>query len=601
MDNTDCMPGHTLLRLHKSGLLVNDVVMNSTTDFRGSKYLSSEKFRNNNVEIGSYPHGPCSTKVINGREVDYASCFHCQSWPEQSDFRNRTKDCSWPSRQLVNKIVKNGCHVVAIGDKHSRLFAMQWRISFARAEKSLVWSFNHVQLKTYALLKIFLKECIESNPSTRELLCSYFMKTIVFHAIEHRPSMWVNDNIVKCFWYCFSILLECVQTGYLPNYFVLANNLFHSNVTGDNRNRLLNVLERYYDRGWTCLFDCLRSTVPQRIGHDKRNKLPGDVLREAYHDEYIWSHFHMYCNLVDIDIADALKLVQRVFLNTPDDSLCDTAVLYFIHVIRRSICRSYIADPTNGTSNKSAYRQIRRNKQLLHLSSSTDVSSGPLSLATFYYNVGCYTKASELATRVVSACRKGGLLQSHGDRDDVGYEEQMCGKGYTVLQKAKSSFVHEYIIDKTSNKLYPPELFEVVDRNANDISLPLLPYAIFLLVLSTFRLGDSDQSQTMLDDLIALRTDAIYGVRHYPILDSLVRICHELLGNTSQAIKSSEGSCRKLSDSPAALIKIADLRQTRNDEQTGKTDFNTLDYCNVKYHKTMYTADPDNFIKMSWF
>ncbi|XP_033747238.1 uncharacterized protein LOC117332444 [Pecten maximus] len=623
MDGTGCRPGYTLLRLKElSANEISNLIMFAMIDCNRSMYLSSRGFIKTLLQPESYQHGPCITISDNGgMEVDHAYCFHCRSWPNDlSDFSYRTKYCVWPPRYLVNRIVKNGCHVVPIGDKQSSLFAMQWRISFASAEKSLVWSFNHVQLKTYALLKMFLRECIERDQSINELLCSYFMKTIVFHAIEHStPSMWVDDNIVQCFWYCFTILLECVQTGYLPNYFVPTNNMFLSKVTGANRRRLLRVLSRYQCQGYTCLFQCPSlQALPKMIQKsDSMYPLPEDhMVHEIYQDLYVFERLRLYSD-TGANSAHALQSINKMFLKcSDDDNLLDVGLLYFIRSITFMSSNS-IADliNANGRSNKTVYKQIRRHKRFLHLSSATDVCNGLLSLATFYYNVGSYTKASDLATRVVFACQQRALIYSEA------YTEKMCGKGYTLLQKAKRSFVFPYTINAENYKLYPHELdLEAQEiRNSSlkvrDFSdLPPLPYAIFLLVLSTFRLGNIDQSQTILEDLMAVRPNNIYDVCPNPILHNLVGICHQLLGNRRQAILAFEESCRQFPDNLAAAIRIADLRGSREEQKDDTVNYRNVSFQNqsndiidddnedvIYFHKTLYNIDPVQFVEMSWF
>lgn len=138
-------------------------INDSLTDFNGSNYLSGLFYISNLITENRYHHGPCVTKITRyGKKADYALCFRCSSWPtEISDFSSRTKYFVWPPKHLVNRIIKKGCHVAAIGDKYSDMFALQWRISFAVAEQTLVASFSHVQLKKYALMKIFLKENME--------------------------------------------------------------------------------------------------------------------------------------------------------------------------------------------------------------------------------------------------------------------------------------------------------------------------------------------------------------------------------------------------------------------------------------------------------
>ncbi|XP_069114740.1 cyclic GMP-AMP synthase-like receptor 1 [Argopecten irradians] len=260
MDKADCRPGFTLLKPLHLRLNEQRDITNAHVHFRNSCYLSSVVLVSNTMFSGARLHGPCSMRICScskRHETDFAFSFHCLSWPDDlSDFRSRTKYSIWPEH-LVNRIIQGDCHFVAIGDKHSDLFGMQWRISFAKAEKCLVMSFNHVQFKTYALLKTFLKQVIERDTSIKDSLCSYFMKIIVFHAIEHcESSMWVDENVLNCFRFCFTILIEFVNTVYFPNYFILTNNMFLSKVFGRSRRKLLFVLSRYQRMGLTCLSLC---------------------------------------------------------------------------------------------------------------------------------------------------------------------------------------------------------------------------------------------------------------------------------------------------------------------------------------------------------
>lgn len=499
MDNTGCWPGYTLLRLLHIGSVPDRKFFDAMKDINGSKYLSSSEFMSQMVSKGYHLHGPCAATALRGMmDVDSATCFHCSTWPNESDFNNRTKYCVWPPRHLVNHIIRRGCHVAAIGDKGSDMFAMQWRISFALAEKTLVASFSHLQLKTYALLKIFLKECIERDSSVRELLSSYFMKTIVFHAIEHsRPSMWVDENIIQCFWYCFTLLLECVQTGYLPNYFILTNNMFRSKVTGDNRIRLLRVLSRYHNMGYTCLFECptFHSLLPiiQESGSIFPSSLDGE-LQEFYQDIEVLRSIPE-TNSANVNHAKAFKLIDSIVLKD-SDNLIDIALLFYINVFT-NISNKSIADMTRShcLCNKTAYRRIRRHKQVLHVSSATTVNHGLLSLGTYFYNVGCYNKASEVATRVVLACQKSGLLQECSWNNE--YFLEMCGKGYTLLEKSKRSFVYPFMIHKYNHQLYLLELFYEVQTNEQTIylfSYRTLSFSLFCPHLDSVTLTSPKQS-----------------------------------------------------------------------------------------------------------
>ncbi|XP_069132031.1 uncharacterized protein [Argopecten irradians] len=577
MDNTNCRPGFTLLKLLQLGPLEGSAkFVVALESFNGSQYLSSLglKCALMGLETGeSYLHGPCVT-ITNeqGMEIDHAYSLHCRSWPtDLTDFCDRTQFCVWPSRKIVHRIVKCGCHVVAIGDKYSSHFQIQWRISFAQAETILVGTFNHVQFKTYALLKMFLKECIDRDQSVQELLCSYFMKTIMFHAIEHsKADMWVEDNIVQCFWYCFTVLFECVKTGYLPNYFMLTNNMIHPKVTGQNKKRLLQILNVYQKTGYSCLFQCQTlQSLPRKIKENNSMfpspKLPRDhVAEECCQDICIW-HGLLYYRVPEPSSSHALRVLYNLFMKCQEDSLLDVGLLYFMRAITYSSSESIAEMTSHVQCNKAAYRQIRRDRGLLRLSSATDVSSGALSLATFYYNVGSYSKTSHVATDVVYNCQRNCTLLEHSPDE---YQREMCGKGYTLLQKAKRSFVYPYVISREQGKLYPAELDSLCSAaSANtfgDVEIPALPYAIFLLVLCAYRLHNNDQATMFFKDLLALRKYPVNGMHAYPILQNLVDICQSMLENESNSFSqlpdntATVKSADSLLPDNTATVKSAD-------------------------------------------
>ncbi|XP_069105636.1 uncharacterized protein [Argopecten irradians] len=622
MDNTDCRPGYTLLTpLHGC----DNQRIRQLVEINGKQYLSSTLFMQHTLLDGCYIHGPCSTLPGITRDSDFASAFHCRSWPDTlTDFVSRTAHCVWPPSELVYKIVQDGFEFVAIGDKHSSLFEVQWRLSFVKAEVALVKSFNHVQFKTYGLLKIFLKECIERDDSVKDLLCSYFMKTILFHAIEHsQPTMWVDENIVECFWYCFTILLECVQTGFLPNYFILEHNLFLSNVIGNNRERLLRVLYGYQAMGWKCLFQCgsLHSLSQDIIQSVSEYPTPNRIktrLIEINRDLLI-ATTHGYIDIYRS--SQVLNLAIRVFRTYEDEYYHDIAVLFTNKGIARMSRNKISHLPCiHQSSNKAIYSQIRKHKRILHMSSNTDVCGGLLSLATFYYNIGCYHKVSEPACRVVHHCQQSAAIQLHRRGNYDGYFYRMCGKGYTLLQKARKSFTSIYTIHKKYNRLYPPELDLEVQNDNDMIDLPPLAYAIFLIILSTYRLGNAAQSQMVLGDLLDVRTNPIYGTAMHPIIHNMIGICHQLIGDSDLAVEAFEDSCQYYPSNLAANIRLTKLRQLQGTDSVSDGT-NDLDYYNVKSQnvnihndegregkerrgghlpsKTMYNMDPLSFMNMS--
>ena len=92
----------------------------------------------------------------------------CKSWPEIAREWILRKRCfGWPSQEMINEIVKQGCGLVPVGIKVPNGSENEWRLSFNLAEKYLVFTLNHTQLMIYGMLKI-----ISQHDDISGLLCS---------------------------------------------------------------------------------------------------------------------------------------------------------------------------------------------------------------------------------------------------------------------------------------------------------------------------------------------------------------------------------------------------------------------------------------------
>ncbi|XP_052710800.1 uncharacterized protein LOC128185176 [Crassostrea angulata] len=251
-DSSESPPGFTLLWLPLDR--TSHRVMSACVRMNGMLYISSSKYREIKCSLGiagSTPHGPCSSGTLNGvLEYDHAHCFVSDFWPPSaSPWKDRCH--SWPLPHVVNDIIRNGCHVVAIGHKLGNHTDNEWRISFSQAEYKLVCSMNHTQFLTYGLLKLFLKEIIDKGLKNEEkLLCSYHMKTAVFWAIQQNTlSHWCPQNLLTGFWVCFKLLLKWVYEGVCTNFFIPENNMFLSKIYGEAQKTLFARMYRLYEKG----------------------------------------------------------------------------------------------------------------------------------------------------------------------------------------------------------------------------------------------------------------------------------------------------------------------------------------------------------------
>ena len=77
--------------------------------------------------------------------IDQVGSIHCLFWPDcATEWINRPRHFGWPTPHDISSIVDFGCHIVPVGHPLSTRKEMEWRISYSIAERTLVWSFNHV-------------------------------------------------------------------------------------------------------------------------------------------------------------------------------------------------------------------------------------------------------------------------------------------------------------------------------------------------------------------------------------------------------------------------------------------------------------------------
>ena len=177
---------------------------------------------------------------------------------QQGEWRTRSRRFPWPSHCDVNTIVNFGFHLVPIGHPHSDTNMMEWRISFSVAERTLVWSFNHIQMQCYAVMKIILKEFINPHCSSPcRVLCSYFIKTFLFWEYEETdPSYWCKENIRDCVMRLMSDFCECVRTRSLKHYFIPSFNLLLVKMTDEAQMELLRIFEIIIQSDISILKEC---------------------------------------------------------------------------------------------------------------------------------------------------------------------------------------------------------------------------------------------------------------------------------------------------------------------------------------------------------
>ena len=277
MSTENVPPGFVLLWHvnHANQTMMSPFLLFSTQNRNGIRYLSSDLMAAHYLKIRSKRQNlPFSfTQARQGPSVETWSQYckksesgmddvlsiHCPFWPNvATEWTRRTRNFGWPKSNDISTIIDFGFHLVPVGHPHSDMKLMQWRISFSLAEKILVWSFNHVQMQCYALMKIILKEFIKVRCSTEnQKLCSYFIKTFLFWKYEtNELTFWCADNLRECIRYLLQEFMQCVREGALSHYFIPRFNLLSVKLTRAAQTELLQLFDIIIQSDISILKEC---------------------------------------------------------------------------------------------------------------------------------------------------------------------------------------------------------------------------------------------------------------------------------------------------------------------------------------------------------
>ncbi|XP_052779684.1 uncharacterized protein LOC128216959 [Mya arenaria] len=196
-------------------------------------------------------------------------CVHSPVWPIAArEWAFRVRRFIWPTVELKKFILQHGCHVVPHGNSESPNKHLEWRWSFSLAEKLLIRTFNTTQIQCFFLLKLLVTYVI--NPAVIETISSYHVKTVMLHMVEStHPTEWTKDKLSSCFVGCLQKLLQCLEDGTLPHYFIPSHNLFHPKLQGDSRIRLVSIVTGQLEKGWQCLLQCLPPNMNMLLARHK--------------------------------------------------------------------------------------------------------------------------------------------------------------------------------------------------------------------------------------------------------------------------------------------------------------------------------------------
>lgn len=553
MEHTETPPGFVRLKLLTPTRCISTLL--AIVLYRHSRYLSSEKFchhffnslslMGSNCQI----HGPCVNFIYGGGyEFDTGSCFYSPHWPKTAfAWITRCQQRGWPDQTVLREIITNGCHAMAIASKsNSKWSELEWRLSFSQAEKKLVYSLNHTQFICYGILKIFLKEVLSST-NQESLICSYFLKTIMFWEIQCNSDcrlFWCPSNLLCCFWVCFKRLCKCVLDSNCPNFFIPENNMFQYKIIGTSRDVLLSQLIGYYDMGFACLMQSptLRSILMPAL-------LNLSYVIPFSEGHKVFKCGMLYCMDEELNslfpypksIGSSPLLLKSInnLIQQPLSRFQSSALQYITAETLVDIA-FLLASDCSPKTNKTWFRSDKMISNLLKLSSAIGPSSQLLYLGVYFYYKGQYDKVIGITELIEHNYLK---------QLEVWLRKYILGQEY-CFEHVDMKFLSGLMKKAWKNRIkfdhisiFIPELYLVYEENKKRLLIPAQVLLYMLSVLSYHRLGYTFKCLQSLEDL---RTFLLYDNKELMAISwRILGICQHVVGDLHGALLSYQESLRQ--------------------------------------------------------
>ena len=233
-------PGHGLLYIH-----FNHLVRDFRKEF-GNQNIFNDCLARSLLTTDIFQHGPAINCAYNNNkpmgydhagmniDIDIVTSIRCPIWPKQAaDWPTRYRDRGWPDQTTINMVVNKACDLVQAVHPSCRdnewKRARQWRLSFSRAEVTLLNSWTPVQQIVYHMLRYVLKREVfsKTNNNSKTQFSNYHLKTSMLWACEQNPARsWsAESSLVKtCSWMLHK-LSDCVEAKHCQHYFISSCNL----------------------------------------------------------------------------------------------------------------------------------------------------------------------------------------------------------------------------------------------------------------------------------------------------------------------------------------------------------------------------------------
>ena len=241
-------------------------------------------------------HGPAMVGVTEkdsigpALEIEITRCIKVNDWPEVSREWLQRKRNEWPDRQIIDKCMEIGCHIVYKQHPLNKTHLNEWRYSMSLVEIALAHTFNEYQRRAYIISKYILKHYLFKQKE----ISSYHLKTAMFWLCEQKDtSSWRNQSLSENVLDIIKTLRNFLNEKNIPNFFIRDCNMI-GHFTGDFLNERVKLLDSLL----TDLMGCLNFKLKKE-----------DLLRESK----LPFNIDQLADTLNADKDDGIALTQLRF------------------------------------------------------------------------------------------------------------------------------------------------------------------------------------------------------------------------------------------------------------------------------------------------
>ncbi|XP_069106435.1 uncharacterized protein [Argopecten irradians] len=250
IETDDCHQGYCRLKFHRENLC--DTYSISKKFFvkkKRSVYLCNNAlvnlFQEGNMMFETWqPHGPALTSEE--LQQDWVITIRCVN-PGRLLLKYVNRKRLWPDSETLERLKNVQYGVVNASHPTCKEPSLEFRISFASAEKLLIRSFSNIQFAVFAYLKYIKRHVEDSVCRSDDVLRTYYVKMAILWCSEWvDPTEWTASNFLRCTSMCLVFLQQSFLSRYLPQLFIPENNLI-DHLDPDECDRIASCLGEYID------------------------------------------------------------------------------------------------------------------------------------------------------------------------------------------------------------------------------------------------------------------------------------------------------------------------------------------------------------------